>query len=124
VHAHSDIKVFLHSCGAQRELMAGLIEAGIDVLNPVQISAVGMDAAELKAEYGDDIIFFGGGCDTQNVLGTKTPAEVREHVAKLTNIFKPGGGFIFNQVHNIMGNVPPENIVALFDAAYENSAYE
>lgn len=124
VHAHSDIKVLLHSCGAQRELMPGLIEAGIDVLNPVQISAVGMDAAELKAEYGDDIIFFGGGCDTQNVLGSKTPDEVRQHVTELTNIFKPGGGFIFNQVHNIMGNVPPENIVALFDAAYENSAQE
>ena len=98
-----------------------LIDCGVDVLNPVQISAKNMDPAQLKAEYGKDIIFWGGGCNTQNVLPSATPEEVRANVRSLTGSFKPGGGFVFNQVHNIMGDVPPENIVAMLDEAYEQS---
>jgi len=104
--------------------MPCLIDAGIDVMNPVQISAAGMDPGRLKAKYGDDIIFWGGGCDTQNVLGTAAPNEVSEHVRALVRTFKAGGGYVFNQVHNILGNVPPENIVAMLDTAFEESFYE
>lgn len=117
IHENSDIKVFIHNCGAIRDLIPMLIDWGVDVLNPVQISAQGMDPAKLKADFGDKIIFWGGGCDTQNVLGQKRPEEVAQHVRELVRIFSPGGGFIFNQVHNIQGDVLPENIVAMFDAA-------
>jgi uroporphyrinogen decarboxylase len=123
VHAESDIKVFMHNCGAIRSLIPMLIEAGIDALNPVQISAAGMDSAELKAEFGDRITFWGGGCDTQKVLPTASPGEVARHVARQVGILKSRGGFVFTQVHNIMGNVPPENIVAMFDAAYQEGWY-
>jgi uroporphyrinogen decarboxylase len=123
VHANSDIKVFLHNCGSIKPLIAMLIDAGIDVLNPVQISADNMDPDELKAEFGDRICFWGGGCDTQKVLGVGTPAEVAENVRTLVRAFRKNSGFVFNQVHNIMGNVPPENIVAMLDTAYEESFY-
>jgi len=123
VHAHSDIKVFMHNCGSIKPLIPLLIEAGVDVLNPVQISADNMDPQSLKDEFGDRISFWGGGCNTQKVLGTGSPADVAANVRELVNIFKPGGGFVFNQVHNIMGNVPPENIVAMLDTAYEESFY-
>jgi uroporphyrinogen decarboxylase len=121
VHASSDIKVFLHCCGSIKPFIPLFIEAGIDVLNPVQISAADMDPHELKQKFGRDITFWGGGCDTQRVLGPKTPAEVARNVRELVSIFRPGSGFVFNQVHNIMGNVPPENVVAMLDAAYEES---
>jgi len=121
VHAHSDIKVFLHNCGSIRPLIPMLIDAGIDVLNPVQISAENMDPQELKSEFGDNICFWGGGCNTQRVLGTGKPEDVAGNVRNLVRIFKKNSGFVFNQVHNIMGNVPPENIVAMLDAAYEES---
>jgi uroporphyrinogen decarboxylase len=123
VHDTSDIKIFLHSCGSVYKAIPMLIEAGVDVLNPVQISAREMDPKVLKEQYGDKICFWGGGCETQTVLWRHTPEQIRAHVKELVSIFKPGGGFVFNQVHNIMGNVPPENIVAMLDAAYENSAY-
>ena len=123
VHQNSDIKIFLHSCGSIRPLIALLIEAGIDVLNPVQISAVNMDPSELKNEFGDRLIFWGGGCDTQNVLGNATPEEVAENVRTLIAVFKPHGGFVFNQVHNILGNVPAENIISMLDTAYNESFY-
>jgi len=90
----------------------------VDVLNPVQISANNMDPNELKSRYGDKICFWGGGCNTQQVLGVKTPEEVRENVRFLTGILGKNSGFVFNQVHNIMGNVPAENIVAMLDEAY------
>ncbi len=121
IHRSSEIKIFLHSCGSIKPLIPLLIEAGIDCLNPVQISADDMDPAELKREFGDRIIFWGGVCDTQHVLGVKTPAEVSAHVAELMKTFKPGGGLVANQVHNIMGNVPPENIIAMFDTIYRES---
>ncbi len=123
IHQNSDLKVFMHNCGSIRAYLPGLIDAGIDVINPVQISAADMDPAALKRNFGDKIIFWGGGCDTQNVLGTATPEQVRQNVRGLIDIFKPGGGFVFNQVHNIMGDVPPENVVAMLDAAYEGSFY-
>ena len=121
IHANSDVKVFIHNCGSVRPLIPIFIDCGIDILNPVQISADNMDPRELKAEFGDRIVFWGGGCDTQNVLGVKTPQEVAGHVRELMGIFAPGGGFVFNQVHNIQGDVPPENIVAMLDTAYAES---
>jgi uroporphyrinogen decarboxylase len=124
IHQHSDIKIFMHNCGGIEPLMPCLIDAGIDVMNPVQISAAGMDPELLKAKYGDEIIFWGGGCDTQNVLGTSEPHEVTEHVRALVRTFKEGGGYVFNQVHNILGNVPAENIAAMLDTAFEESFYE
>jgi uroporphyrinogen decarboxylase len=113
------VKVMLHSCGSVRDLLPDLIDAGLDAINPVQISASGMEAARLKADFGRDITFWGGGCDTRDVLPKSTPEEVRRHVHEQCRILNPGGGFVFQQVHNIMADVPPENIVAMFDAVRE-----
>jgi uroporphyrinogen decarboxylase len=124
VHAHSDWKVFHHTCGSIRPLLPIVIDCGIDVLNPVQVSAANMDPHELKAAFGDRVIFWGGGCDTQRVLGKAGPDAVRANVRELTSAFKPGGGFVFNQVHNVMGDVPPENVVAMFDEAYQRAWYD
>lgn len=110
------VKVMLHCCGGVRELLPSLIDAGLDAINPVQISCRGMDAACLKREFGNGLTFWGGGCDTQHVLPLGTPAEVTSHVRRQVAALKPGGGFVFQQVHNIMANVPPENIVAMYDA--------
>ncbi|MFH1716982.1 MAG: uroporphyrinogen decarboxylase family protein [Planctomycetota bacterium] len=112
----ADVKVMLHCCGGVRELFPHLIEAGLDAINPVQITCSGMDAAELKAEFGRDITFWGGGCDTRDVLPNGTPEQVAEHVRRQVEILSPGGGFVFQQVHNILANVPAENIMAMFDA--------
>jgi uroporphyrinogen decarboxylase len=112
----ANVKVMLHSCGGIRELIPDLIEAGLDAINPVQISCRGMDAKGLKADFGKDLVFWGGGCDTQTVLPRGTPEEVRQHVKQQVEILRPGGGFVFQQVHNVMANVPPENIVAMFEA--------
>lgn len=110
------IKIMLHCCGGVRELLPGLIEAGLDMMNPVQISCRGMDPAGLKADFGAQFTFWGGGCDTRDMLSGGTPAQIREHVRQLMDIWRPGGGYVFQQVHNIMANVPPENIVAMLDA--------
>ncbi len=115
----ADVKVMLHCCGGVRELMPDLIEAGLDAINPVQISCSGMSAGELKAEFGKDVTFWGGGCDTQDILPNGTPQQVAEHVKQQVSMLRPGGGFVFQQVHNILANVPPENIVAMFDAVNE-----
>jgi uroporphyrinogen decarboxylase len=123
IHEHSDMYVFLHSCGGIYPLIPGLIEAGVDVLNPVQTSAVDMDPVRLKREFGDQVVFWGGGCDTQSVLGNASPEEIREHVHERIRIFAPGGGFVFNQIHNVQVNVPPENVVAMLDAAYDFGTY-
>jgi uroporphyrinogen-III decarboxylase len=119
IHSHTSWKTFLHSCGSVRNLMPHFIEAGIDILNPVQTSAANMDPAQLKREFGDHLVFWGGGCDTQRILGGAGPDEIRQHVKDRIGTFSPGGGYVFNQIHNIQTNVPPENIVAMFDAAYE-----
>lgn len=110
------VAVFLHCCGGIYELLPGIVDAGIDVLNPVQFSARGMDPVRLKREFGDRICFWGGGCDTQQVLPTGTPEEVYAHTRQMIEIFKPGSGFVFSQVHNIQAGVPPENILAMYEA--------
>jgi uroporphyrinogen decarboxylase len=115
----ADVKVMLHCCGGVRTLLPHLIDAGLDAINPVQITCTGMDPQELKTEFGDRLTFWGGGCDTRFVLAHSTPAEIREHVRRQIEIFKPGGGFVFQQVHNALADVPPENIVAMLDAAHE-----
>ena len=115
----ADVKTMLHCCGGIRPLLGDLVQAGIDAVNPVQISASGMDALELKAEFGEDITFWGGGCDTGRILSTATPAEVADHVKKQVEILSPGGGFVFQQVHNALADVPPENIIAMFEAVRE-----
>jgi uroporphyrinogen decarboxylase len=106
----------LHSCGSIRALLPDLIDAGLDAMNPVQISTSGMEAAGLKRDFGRDIVMWGGGCDTQNILRSATPSEVRDHVRRQVDTLAPDGGFVFQQVHNILAGVPPANIVAMFDA--------
>lgn len=123
IHQHTNWKTFLHCCGSVYHLIPHFIEAGIDILNPVQTSAAQMEPERLKREFGGRIVFWGGGCDTQRVLGSAGPEQVREHVRQRLEIFKPGGGYVFNQVHNIQPNVPAENITAAFDAAYQHGAY-
>ncbi len=116
VHKHSKMKTFLHSCGSIYLLMPDLIEAGYDIINPVQLSARDMEAKRLKKEFGKDITFWGGGCDTRNILNRGTEQQVRDHVKEMIDTFAPGGGFVFNTIHNIMPDVPPQNIVAMFQA--------
>lgn len=116
IHAHTPWKTFKHSCGAVRTLIPAIIEAGFDILNPVQCSAAGMDAGTLKAEFGADLVFWGGGVDTQKTLMFGTPESVRAEVLRQVEIFGKGGGFIFNAVHNIQANVPVANVVAMFEA--------
>ena len=124
VHTHyPNVAVFLHCCGSVYDLVPDLIDEGVDALNPVQTSAAKMDPVALKASFGDRITFWGGGCDTQSVLPNATPEEVRRHVRERVAIFKPGGGYVFNQVHNVQANVAPENVVAMFEAALESAAY-
>ncbi len=118
----ADVKVHLHCCGGVRELLPDLIDAGLDAINPVQITCKGMDAVGLKRDFGDRITFWGGGCDTREVLGSGTPEQVREHVKRQVEILAPGGGFVFQQVHNVLANVPPENIVAMFKAVRETKS--
>ncbi len=117
----ANVKVMLHCCGGVRELLPDLIDAGLDAINPVQISCRGMDARGLKADFGKDIVFWGGGCDTQTILPQGTPAAVRDHVKQQVEIMRQGGGFVFQQVHNIMANVPPQNIVAMFEAIHNGA---
>lgn len=123
IHANTPLKTFLHSCGSVYNLIPHFIEAGVDILNPVQASAANMEPERLKREFGEKIVFWGGGCDTQHVLKRATPAEVREHVRERMRILAPGGGFVFNQVHNVQADVPPENIIAMFEAAHEFGVY-
>lgn len=118
-----DVKVLFHVCGAIRPILGDLIEIGVDAINPVQISADGMDPASLKKEFGNNLTFWGGGVDTQHILGTATPAEVKADVKKNMQLLRPGGGFVFTQVHNIMPNVPLENVLAMYEAFRENAAY-
>jgi uroporphyrinogen decarboxylase len=114
-----DLVIFLHSCGSIDKLLPDLIEAGVEVINPVQISAEGMAPKSLKQRFGRDVTFWGGGCDTQNVLSRARPDQVRDHVRSNIETLAPGGGFVFDQVHNILAEVPPENVVAMYEAAME-----
>jgi len=119
VKKNSSMKTFLHSCGSIYKLIPDLIEAGYDIINPVQISSNDMDPVRLKKEFGKDITFWGGGCDTRNILNKGTPEQVKDHVRRNIEALAPGGGFVFNTVHNIMPDAPPENIVAMFEAVDE-----
>ncbi|MCL4176830.1 MAG: methyltransferase [Verrucomicrobia bacterium] len=118
-HELSEAKVMLHCCGGVRELLPDLIDAGLDAINPVQISCRGMEPAGLKRDFGDRLVFWGGGCDTQLVLRQGTPAETREHVRRMLDLWSPGGGYVFQQVHNVLADVPPANLVAMLEAVRE-----
>ena len=119
IHSHSSMRVFLHSCGGIAALIPDLIEAGFEILNPVQTNCRGMEPERLKREFGQDVTFWGGGCDTRHILNRRSPAEVKRHVRERLEVFAPGGGFVFNPIHNILPEVPPENIVAMFEAIAE-----
>jgi len=121
VHRHTAWKTFKHSCGAVATLIPAFIESGFDILNPVQVSAAGMDARNLKEKYGRDIVFWGGGIDTQKTLAFSAPEEVRAEVLERCEVFGRDGGFVFNSVHNIQANVPIRNVVAMFEAVREFS---
>lgn len=116
-------KIWYHTCGSCLEYIPDLLDNGVDILNPVQTSAAGMDPALLKQRYGHRLTFWGGGCDAQHVLPFGTSEQVREQVRRNMEVFKPAGGYVFNGIHNIQADVPPENVVALFDAAYEYGSY-
>lgn len=119
VKEKSDLYIFLHSCGAIFDFIPDLIEAGVDILNPVQTSARGMDPVALKREFGQVLTFWGGGSDTQQVLPRGAPEEVGEDVQERLRILTPGGGYVFAQVHNVQPDVPPENLVAMFQVVQE-----
>jgi uroporphyrinogen decarboxylase len=110
------LKIMLHCCGGVRELLPGLIDAGLEAINPVQVTCRGMEPGGLKRDFGDRLTFWGGGCDTRDILIKGTPAQVREHVRQQVKILRPGGGFVFQQVHNILADVPPANVVAMYEA--------
>lgn len=116
VHKHSGMKTFLHSCGSIYKLMPDLIEAGYDIINPVQTVTQDMEPERLKREFGSDIVFWGGGMNTRSVLNRGTPQEVYEYARRMIDIFAPGGGFVFNTEHNVMPDVPPENLIATYKA--------
>jgi uroporphyrinogen decarboxylase len=117
VRKRRGIHLFLHSCGSIVDLLPDLIEIGVEIINPVQTSARGMEPERLKREFGNEVTFWGGGCDTQRVLPQGTEEDIDEHVRRRLEVFAPGGGFVFTQVHNILPNVPPRNIVAMVEAA-------
>ena len=119
IHKNTRWKTLKHSCGAIEPLIGSLIEAGFDCLNPVQCAANGMNPRALKEKYGKDIVFWGGGVDTQTVLPFGTPEQVRKQVLERCEIFSPGGGFVFNAIHVVQQGTPVQNIVAMIDAVHE-----
>ena len=123
IKSRTGAKLWYHSCGSIVEYIPDLLDNGIDILNPVQISAKGMEPGLLKAQYGQRLVFWGGGVDSQHVLPRGTPHEVRENVRQNLSALKPGGGYVFNGVHNIQADVPAENILAMYDTAFEFGRY-
>jgi len=119
IHENTQWKTFKHSCGAVESFMPKFIEAGFDIINPVQVNATGMDPVHLKKKYGKDLVFWGGGIDTQKTLPYATPEKVSEETLRLCEIFSKDGGFVFNTVHNAQANVPVENLVAMIEALRE-----
>jgi len=119
IHANTSWKTFIHSCGGVEPLIDEFIEAGFDILNPVQASAEGMDTAAIKSKYGDRITFWGGGVNTQVTLPFGTPAQVREEVRERIETFSRGGGFVFNAIHNVQAGTPVENVMAMFETLRE-----
>jgi uroporphyrinogen decarboxylase len=118
-----EVITFFHSCGNVRPLIPDFIELGVDILNPIHIRAAGMEPAALKRDFGRDLVFWGGGVDTQGVLPHGTPVEVRDDVRRNLEALAPGGGYVFNTVHNIQPDVPPANIMAMYRAWREYGAY-
>ena len=123
VHQHTTWKTFTHCCGSVRALLPDFVEAGFDILNPVQTSAANMDPVELKKTFGDVFTFWGGGIDTQRTLPFGTPDQVREEVRQRLEVFGAGGGFVFNPVHNVQSRAPVENILAMYQAVREFGHY-
>jgi uroporphyrinogen decarboxylase len=119
----TDAKILYHLCGAAYEFIPDLIESGVDILNPVQVSAAGMDTKKLKKEFGKDVVFWGGGCDTQRILPFGTVDEVKDEVKRRIDDLAPGGGFVFHTVHNIQDGVPAENVMAMFETIWEHGKY-
>jgi uroporphyrinogen decarboxylase len=119
VHENSGMATFLHTCGSMYQFIPSLIDSGMDIINPVQTNCRDMEADRLKKEFGKDIVFWGGGVDPREILNRGTPEQVREDVKQRLEIFAPGGGFVFNNIHNILGEVPPENIMAMFETVQE-----
>jgi hypothetical protein len=119
IHKNTSWKTFMHSCGSIEPLIETIIEAGFDILNPVQCSAVNMDAKMLKAKYGKKIVFWGGGVDTQKTLPFGRPEEVKAEVRERIQIFKTGGGFVFCTIHNLQAGIPIENVTAMFETLKE-----
>ena len=119
IHEHTSWKTFMHSCGGIAPLLDAIVEAEFDILNPVQCSAMNMDARQLKKQYGDKLVFWGGGVDTQHVLPFGTPAQVREQVKERIEIFAEGGGFVFCSIHNVQARTPIENLLAMFEVVRE-----
>lgn len=124
IHQNTRLKVFMHNDGAIYPFLPSLIEMGVDILNPVQTTAKGMDPIKLKREFGDQMVFWGAACDCQKTLPFGTPEEVAEEVRENIRIFAPGGGYVLASVHNIQAGVPPENVLALFDTAQDAGRYE
>ena len=123
IRANTSWKIFFHSCGGIYPIIGTLLDCGIDILNPVQTAAKGMDPIRLKTEFGDRLTFWGGGIDTQDVLPFGTPADVQAQVQERIKIFGKGGGFIFNPIHNIQGDVPVENLLAMYEAVHKFGQY-
>jgi hypothetical protein len=123
IHTHTTWKTFIHSCGSVIELIDDFIEAGFDILNPVQCSAALMDPRELKSRFGERVSFWGAGVDTQHTLPTGTPEDVRREVLERIKIFGPGGGFVFNTIHNVQPKSPIENVLAMYETVREHGYY-
>lgn len=121
--SNSKVYLFYHTCGAVKPLIPLLIEEGVDILNPVQVNAKDMDTHVLKREFGNDLTFWGGGVDTQHILPFGTPEQVRDEVKRRIADLAPGGGFIFNPVHNVQSDVPPENFMAMWETLQEYGNY-
>jgi uroporphyrinogen decarboxylase len=124
IKQQASVKIWFHSCGAVRELIPDLIEAGVDILNPIQVNAARMDTRELKRDFGKDLVFWGGGVDTQFVLPHGTPQQVRDEVHRRLDDLMPGGGFVFATVHNTQADVPAENFLAMWEALQDYGVYK
>ena len=123
IRSRTKARIFLHSCGSVYDLIPDFIEAGVEILSPVQFSAAKMDLARLKREFGRDLTFWGGGVDTQHVLPEGSLAEIEDQVSRVFDIMGPGGGFVFVPVHNIQADIEPERVVAVYETAKRKRAY-
>jgi uroporphyrinogen decarboxylase len=123
IKERADCRVVMHSDGGIRDILVDFIEIGIDAINPVQVTCAGMEAAGLKRDFGRQLVFWGGGVDTQHVLPSASPDEVRHAVREALRVFKPGGGYVFAQIHNIQPDVPTANVLAMYEAFHKYAAY-